>query len=104
MTHRSERSRIAALGAHEKWARCPDPVAATAPMRRGFDARFVTLADPDGARRKAIDTAGGADSPEGRQLIQQLNTSIEHHRKAYFVRLALASAKARKGRKKNGQT
>lgn len=96
MTHRSERSLIATLGAQEKWARCTDPVAATEPMRRGFEARFVKLADPDGSRQEAIRAAGGTGSAEGRTLIAQLNVSIEHHRKAYFIRLALASAKARK--------
>jgi len=90
---------IAALGAHEKWARCDDRAAATEPMRRGFEARFLKLADPDGTIQEQIERAGGTDSPEGRQLLEKLTKKIEQHRKAYFTRLALASAKARKAKK-----
>lgn len=92
---RSHRSQIAALGAHEKWARCDDRKEATAPLRRGFEARFLKLADPDGALRAEIEKAGGADSPTGRRLLEQLNQKVDSARKAYFARLALASAKAR---------
>ncbi len=91
---------IAALGAHEKWARCNDRSAATAPMRQGFEARFLKAADPDGALQSAIASAGGDGSPEGRRLISQLQDKVAQHRKAYFIRLALASKKARSARRK----
>jgi hypothetical protein len=59
------------IGAHTKWANTEDRSAATAPARRAFDAKFLEQAGGDPVR-------------------------AEHLRKAYFARLALASAKARR--------
>lgn len=74
----SERSLRARLAAHERWAR-QDPVAGTAKARQAFLARFEREVDPEGAL-----------SPAERAR------RAEHARKAYFTRLALASAKARR--------
>jgi hypothetical protein len=72
-------------------------------MRRGFEARFLKLADPDGLLQAEIEKAGGADSPEGRRLLKKLTQKVESQRKAYFARLSLASAKARAERKGKGR-
>ncbi len=70
----SMRSLAAQIGAHESWARTPDRSARTAPARAALDAKFLNEADGDPVR-------------------------AEHLRKAYFARLALKSAQARrKGR------
>jgi len=61
-----ERSLVSRIGAYEKWANTADRSAATQAARRAFDKRFEQYADPEAAR------------------------------KAYFARLALASAKARR--------
>jgi hypothetical protein len=73
------RSAIARLGAHTSWARTEDPPARTAPARRAFLERFEREVDPDGVL-----------SPEDRAR------RAEHAKRAYFQRLALASAKARR--------
>jgi hypothetical protein len=57
------------IGALESWARTEDRTARTAPARSAFMARFDAYPDPEAAR------------------------------KAYFNRLALASAKARRRKK-----
>jgi hypothetical protein len=67
-------SQFGRLGAHEKWARCTDRRAATAPARAGLEARFLAEADGDPVR-------------------------AEHLRKAYFQRLAMKSARVRAARK-----
>jgi hypothetical protein len=69
----------ARLAAHELHARIADPSAHTAPARRAFLDRFEREVDPDGILPPA-DRARRA----------------EHARKAYFTRLALKSAKARR--------
>ena len=77
------RSTIGRIGAHTKWANTPDRAAATAPARAGFLARFEREVDPDGVL-----------TPDERAR------RAEHARKAYFARLALKSAEARRtGRK-----
>lgn len=43
-----DRMLIARIAAAERWARTPDRSAATAPARRGLQARFEREADPDG--------------------------------------------------------
>lgn len=78
----SQRSLAARIAAHESWARTADPAARTAPARRASLERFERLADPEGSL---------APSDRSRRA--------EHLRKAYFTRLALASAKARRVRK-----
>jgi hypothetical protein len=69
----------ARLAAHSLHARVTDPVAHTAPARRAFMDRFEREVDPDG------------ELP-----IEERQRRAEHARKAYFLRLALASAKARR--------
>jgi hypothetical protein len=61
-----ERSLVSRIGAYEKWANTTDRSAATQAARRAFDKRFEQYPDPDAAR------------------------------KAYFARLALKSAQARR--------
>jgi len=75
----SQRARIAA---YTRWSRTPDATSATAPARRAFDLRFEREVDPDGSL-----------SPDVRR------TLAERARKAYFARLAYASAKARRHRR-----
>lgn len=72
----SERSLIASIAAHESWAATTDRAARTAPARRALDAKFLSEADGDPVR-------------------------AEHLRKAYYQRLALKSAQAR--RRKSGR-
>lgn len=68
-----DRSLIAKIGAHERWAAVDDRTAATAPARAGLEQRFLR--------------EGGGDPVKAQQI-----------RKAYFARLALASAQARRRR------
>ena len=72
----SLRGRIAA---NERWADTDDRAAATAPARRGFDARFEAEVDPDGT----LDPAERA-------------RRVASKRRAYFGRLALLSAQSRR--------
>jgi hypothetical protein len=65
----SELSQRGRIGAHESWARTKDRAQRTAPARARFLERFEKYPDPESAR------------------------------KAYFARLALASAKARRLKK-----
>lgn len=78
LTHQ-ERVLRARLAAHTRWALERDPTAATAPARAGFHDRFVREVDPDGVL-----------PPD------ELARRVEHARKAYFTRLALKSAQARR--------
>jgi hypothetical protein len=75
---RSLRSRIAG---HQKWANTENPSAATEPARKAFMARFEREVDPNNEL---------APTERARRA--------EHARKAYFARLALASARARSTR------
>lgn len=77
---KSDRQIIGAIGAHESWARTPDRTARTSAGRRAFLARFEREVDPDGTL-----------TPEER------TRRAESARKAYFARLALKSAQARRG-------
>lgn len=76
----SDRSLIAEIGAHESWSRTPDRAARTAPARSAFLARFEAEVDPDGEL-----------DPDERAR------RAEHAKRAYFRRLALKSAQARRG-------
>ncbi len=76
-----ERVLVARLAAHERWANTEDRSAATAPGRKAALARFERQVDPAGA----LDPAERA-------------VRAAHARKAYFVRLALRSAQARRRR------
>jgi hypothetical protein len=78
----SERTLRARVAAHVQWSREPDPTARTANGRAAFLARFEAEVDPDGTL-----------TPEER------HRRAEHARRAYFTRLALASAKARRARR-----
>lgn len=71
----TERRLIASIGAHQSWANTIDRTARTAPARAALDQKF-------------LDEAGGDP------------VRAAHYRKAYFQRLALLSAQAR--RRKNG--
>lgn len=77
----AEISLHARLGAYSLPAQVADPSAHTGPARRAFLDRFGREVDPDGVLTPA-DRARRA----------------EHAKKAYFTRLALASAKARRAR------
>lgn len=74
-----DRASIARIGAHESWARTPDRSARTAPARAALMAKFEAEVDPDGVLLPAERTR-----------------RAEHLRKAYFQRLALKSARARR--------
>ena len=70
---------VARIAAHEKWARCSDPAAATAAARRAFTDRFEQLVDPEGQLDPAERTRRAG-----------------HARRAHYQRLALKSAQARR--------
>jgi hypothetical protein len=78
----TERTQIARLAAHTSWANTPDPSARSAPGRAAFLARFERQVDPDGTLPPA-----------------ERARRAEHARKAYFGRLALRSAQARRARR-----
>jgi hypothetical protein len=61
-----ERALVSRIGGYEKWAQTADRTAATRPAREAFNKRFEQYPDPEAARR------------------------------AYFTRLALKSAQARR--------
>lgn len=77
----SERSLRAALASHKSWANTSDPTARTAAGRAKFDERFFDEVDP------------GRNLPEAER-----ERRAKSARKAYFTRLALASARARRKR------
>src|SRR3954466_6447626 len=79
---RPDRTLIARIAAAERWARTADRVAATEPARRGLRARFERDADPDGVL-DAAERARRADALFA----------------AHMLRLARASAKARRSRR-----
>ncbi len=74
-----QRSLRARIGAHALHAQVVDPAAHTAPARAAFLDRFEREVDPDGALPPA-----------------ERARRAEHAKRAYFARLALASAKARR--------
>jgi hypothetical protein len=77
----SDRSLRASIAAHESWAKTADPTARTAPARTAFLDRFEREVDPDGELPPA-----------------ERARRAEHARKAYFQRLALKSARARRAK------
>lgn len=77
----SERYLRSSLGAHISWANTENRTERTAPARRAFEAQFEQQADPDGVLHP-VERARRAESL----------------RKAYFARLALKSAQARRRR------
>ncbi len=74
----SERSLQASAAAFDSWAQTSNRTARTAPARAAFDLRFVDLVDPQ------------RELPEAER-----NLRAEAARRAYYVRLALASSRAR---------
>jgi len=76
----AQRALHARLASHSRWAKTADPAAATAPARAAFLDRFEREVDPDGEL-----------PPEERAR------RAGHARKAYFLKLALASSMARRG-------
>lgn len=81
-TPSAERSLKASIAAHESWAKTEDPSARTERARSAFDARFERQVDPDGVL-----------DPDERAR------RAAHARKAYFARLALKSAQARRAKR-----
>lgn len=77
----NERALRARLAAHTSWANTPDRTARTAPARAGLMARFEAEVDPDGTLPPA-ERARRAESA----------------RKAYYTRLALRPAQARRAK------
>lgn len=79
----NERALVARLAAHVKWAGTQDRAAATAAARQAFADRFERQVDPEGAL-----------APDERAR------RADHARRAYFARLALRSAQARRAKRK----
>jgi hypothetical protein len=75
---RANRVLRARMAAHALHARVQDPAAHTAPARKVFLSRFEREVDPEGI----LDP-------------QERARRAEHAKKAYFLRLASASSKAR---------
>jgi hypothetical protein len=69
------------VAAHTRWANVDDPTEATKPAREAFLARFEREVDPE----KKLSNA-------------ERTRRATHLKKAYFTRLALKSAKARRAR------
>lgn len=78
-----QRSLSARIAAHTSWARTADPAARTAPARAALRNKFEREADPDGV----------LDPAERERRAEAL-------RRAFYLRLALASAKARQHRRR----
>jgi hypothetical protein len=81
---RRERALRARMAAHHLHAGIRDAAAHTTPARAAFLARFEHEVDPDGE----LDP-------------RERTRRAEHARKAYFLRLALASAHARRTRRRS---
>ena len=77
----AERKLQAQAASFTRWSRCEDPSAATAPARARFLKRFEDEVDPD---RKLT--------------AEERARRAEQARKAYFAKLALKSARARRAR------
>lgn len=77
-SERARRVLQARLAAHALHAQVADPAAHTAPARKAFLSRFEREVDPEGV----LDP-------------QERARRAEHAKKAYFLRLAMASSKAR---------
>jgi hypothetical protein len=75
----SERAMLASIASNVRWANERDRSAATAPARRAFADRFEREVDPDGVL------------PADERARRAVNA-----RKAFYARLALASARARR--------
>lgn len=69
------------IGAHERWANEPNRRAATAPARKGLEAKWAAEVDPD-----------------GRLAPHELARRIESKRKAHMARMTAAAAAARRAK------
>jgi hypothetical protein len=78
-----DNSLLSTAANHDRWAAVEDRTAATAPARQAFRDRFLT---------EAQERFGDLPADE-------LARRAEHLRKAYYARLALRSAQARRARK-----
>jgi hypothetical protein len=78
----SERRLISSIGGNSRWAKETDPTAATKPARDKFDQRFELEVDPDGVLP-----------------VEERARRAAHARRAYFSRLALRSAQARRAKR-----
>jgi hypothetical protein len=76
-----ERSLIASIASHESWAKTPDRAARTAPARRAMMDKFDREVDPHGVLTP-----------------QERAKRAENAKSAYYKRLALQSARARRSR------
>jgi hypothetical protein len=83
----ADRSSIARLAAHSRWAKEEDRSAATQAARDGLQRRFEDQVDPDRSL-PADERAKRAESA----------------RRAHFQRLALKSAQARRAKKQGGRS
>jgi hypothetical protein len=79
--HRSDFAQWGRIGAHTRWSQTEDRTAATEPARRGLLKKFEREVDPN-------NELTGAERAK----------RAEHARKAYYARIALKSAQARKRR------
>jgi hypothetical protein len=82
---RTERTLRAQIAANDSWARTENRSARTAPARAALDAKFAREIDPNGELAPA-----------------ELAKRVENARRAYFQRLALKSAKARRRKAAGG--
>jgi hypothetical protein len=80
-----DRRRYGTLGAHTQWSRERDRTARTAGARRAFLDRFEREVDPEGTLPADVRAKMAANA-----------------KRAYFLRLALKSAKARAAKKGGG--
>jgi hypothetical protein len=81
----TDRSLIAKIAAHERWAATTDRTAATAPARQGLRRKFAAEVDPEGLL------------PNG-----ELERRVDQRMHAHMLRMALASKRARQARR-NGE-
>lgn len=82
----SDRALIARIAAAERWAQTEDRAAATAPARRALLDRFEKQVDPDGVLAPAERARRAASA-----------------KTAFYTRLALKSAQARRARVRAAQ-
>ena len=82
----SRRQQIGAMGAHESWARTPDRTARTRNGRAAGPANIEW-------HIARLDAERFANATEAQKL-----AAAEAARKAYYARLALASAKSRRSK------
>ena len=78
-TPSARRSLSARIAAHTRWAKTADRTAATAPARAALEAKFEREVDPDGVLTPA-----------------ERARRCEHAKAAYYIRLAMLSARARR--------